>query len=252
MHSCLYLGNIRHRRFAPKPHQLNYPLFMVFLDLAELDSVFNDRWFWSAYKPNLAMFKRSDYFGDPNIPIDQAIRDFVAEKSGTKPKGPIRLLTHLRYFGFCFNPVSFYYCYDSADERVETIVAEITNTPWQERHSYILTPTADIGSPSHHRFRFDKDFHVSPFFPMDLSYDWRFGEPEERLNIHMELVKDGDKVFDATLNLERTPMNAKSMAWALLRFPFMTAQVSAAIYIHAGLLKLKGIPFYDHPKTSQP
>ena len=247
MHSCLYVGQVRHRRFAPKPHGFHYGLFMVYLDLAELDAVFARRWFWSADKPNLAWFKRSDYFGDPAVPLDRALRDFVAEKTGNPPTGPIRLLTHLRYAGFSFNPVSFYYCFDATGGQVETIVAEITNTPWNERHAYVLGQAADEGSHRHHRYRFGKDFHVSPFFPMDLAYDWRFGKPGERLTVHMQLLRENAKIFDATLDLQRTPMNAKNMAWALLRYPMMTAQVSAAIYYHAARLKLKGIPFFDHP-----
>ena len=247
MHSCLYVGHVRHRRFAPKPHGFNYGLFMVYLDLAELDAVFDRRWFWSKNRPNLAWFKRSDYFGDPTVSIDHALREFVAEKTGISPTGPIRLLTHLRYVGLNFNPVSFYYCFDATGGHVETIVAEITNTPWNERHAYMLGQSADEGSNRHHRYRFAKDFHVSPFFPMDIGYDWRFGEPGERLTVHMQLLRDNAKVFDATLDLERTPMSAKNMAWALLRYPVMTAQVLAAIYYHAARLKLKGIPFFDHP-----
>ena len=247
MHSCLYVGHVSHRRFVPKPHNFTYPLFMVCLDLAELDSVFAERRLWSINKPNLATFNRSDYFGDPAITIDQAIRDFVAAKTGTIPTGPIRLLTHLRYLGFSFNPVSIYYCFDPTGGHVETIVAEITNTPWNERHSYVLGQSADEGSERHHRYRFDKDFHVSPFFPMDIAYDWRFGEPGERLTVHMELLRDDAKIFDATLDLNRTPMSAVNMAWALLRYPLMTGQVLAAIYYHAARLKLKGIPFFDHP-----
>jgi len=220
---------------------------MVYLDLSELDEVFTQRWLWSTDKPNLAWFKRSDFFGNPETPLDQAIRDYVAEHCGDRPSGPIRLLTHLRYFGYSFNPVSFYYCFDATGKQVETIVAEITNTPWNERHAYVLGPSSDTGSHRHHRFRFDKDFHVSPFFPMDLAYDWRFGEPGDRLTVHMNLEREDGKAFDATLDLKRSPMTTGSMASALIRFPLMTLQVLAAIYFHAAMLKFKGVPFFDHP-----
>ena len=145
MHSALYIGRVRHRRFAPRRHAFEYGLYMAWLDLAELDRVLRGRWLWSARRPAPARFRRTDYLGDPCVPLDRAVRDRVEQETGVRPAGPIRVLTHLRYFGLCFNPVTFYYCYDPADTRVETIVAEITNTPWKERHSYVLTDERNEG-----------------------------------------------------------------------------------------------------------
>ena len=247
MRSGLYGGWVRHRRFQPRPHDFRYRLFMMYLDLAELDTVFRGRWFWSVGRPNLAWFRRADYLGDPAIPLDTAVRDRVEQETGQRPSGPIRMLTHLRYFGYCFNPVTFYYCFDAGDDRVESVIAEITNTPWNERRAYVLTPDLDEPQGRHHRYRFAKDFHVSPFMPMDIDYDWRFGEPGEKLNIHMRLDREGGKVFDATLDLERHELNGVELAWALLRHPWMTAQVLAGIYWQAARLHLKGIPVHDHP-----
>ena len=129
MHSAIYHGSLRHRRFAPRPHVFGYPLFMVYLDLAELDTVFKGHWLWSTRRAAPARFVRADHLGDPAQPLDQAVRDLVESRGGQRPLGPIRLLTHLRYFGYAFNPVSFYYCFDAAGERVECIVAEVNNTP---------------------------------------------------------------------------------------------------------------------------
>ena len=248
MHSCLYVGSVRHRRFQPVEHAFRYGLFHLYLDLDELDSVFRGRWLWSASLPALAWLKRSDHVGDAKMPLKQTILDLVERETGSRPQGPIRLLTHLRYFGYCFNPVSFYYCFDASGEKIDAIVAEINNTPWGERHCYVLPAVASKGGADHQRFRFGKNFHVSPFMPMDIDYDWRFSPPEEQLAIHMENFRAGEKIFDATLTLKQRPITAWSLASALLRYPFMTLAVMRRIYWQALLLWLKNVPLLTHPK----
>jgi len=247
MDSCLYFGTIKRRRFAPKPHEFNYDLFMVYLDLGELAEVFQGSRLWSADKPTLAWFRRSDYLGDPEQPLADAVCDLVENSTGQRPQGAIRLLTHLRYFGYCFNPVSFYYCFDRSGRRLETVVAEITNTPWHERFSYVLSAAMATGRAGQHHYHFAKKFHVSPFFPMDLVYDWRFTMPGSSLTVQMQLNRDDAKVFDATLDLHRQPITTERLASTLYRCPAMTIKAVAAIYYQAALLKIKGIPFYALP-----
>ncbi len=249
MHSAIYCGWLRHRRMVPRPHAFGYRLYMMYLDLAELDSVFAGRWLWSTKRRALARFDRRDHVGDPAIPLDRAVRDLVAERTGTRPAGPIRLLTHLRYFGMVFNPVSFYYCFDAGDTRVESVVAEVHNTPWGERHCYVVqAPPAD-GDCAWLRDRSAKAMHVSPFHPMELDYRWSFRRPGERLAVHMALTEDAAStpIFDATLTLRRAPVTAASLAGVLLRFPLMTTKVVAAIYWEALRLWLKRVPVHDHP-----
>jgi DUF1365 family protein len=139
MHSAIYTGRLRHRRFAPREHSFEYRLFMLYVDLAELDQVFRNRWLWSVKRPSLAWMRRADYLGDASVPLDQVVRDRVEIETGERPTGPIRVLTHLRYLGVGFNPVTFYYCFNRSGDKIETIVAEITNTPWKERHAYVLS-----------------------------------------------------------------------------------------------------------------
>lgn len=247
--SCIYEGSVRHRRFAPHAHAFRYKMYMMYLDLAEIDRVFADRWLWSTHRRNVAEFRRSDYLGDPSIPLDDAVRRRAAEVLGREPAGPIRMLTHLRTFGHCFNPVTFYYCYTNDGATLDCIVAEITNTPWKERHSYVL-PVADA---AHHGralgWEFAKHFHVSPFLPMDREYSWRFTPPDETLRVHMNVLADGERDFDATLVLERRPITATRLARVLLRYPAMSARVVAAIHWQAFLIFLRRNPVYDHPKN---
>lgn len=246
--SAIYAGRVRHRRFEPAEHAFRYPLFLMYLDLSELDSVFRKRWLWSTRRPAVARFDRRDHLGDPLQPLDTSVRDLVESETGRRPTGPIRILTHLRYFGHCFNPVTFYFLNDGSDSRLETIVAEIANTPWGERHLYVLDDASNIHPDRRwRRFQFSKEFHISPFMPMNIDYDWRFSVPGDRLNVHLMNFKDGKQVFDATLNLSRRPMNRQNLTRMLILYPAMTVKVVAMIYWQALKLKLKQTPFYDHP-----
>jgi DUF1365 family protein len=243
MHSAVYTGRLRHRRVEPVPHAFSYGTTMLWLDLAELDDVFRGRWLWSVRRPAPARFRRSDYLGVEDRPLDVAVRERVAAETGCRPKGPIRLLTQLRMLGFSFNPVSFYYCYDAQDAHVEAIVAEITNTPWNERHAYVLR--AAPRKPMH--FGLSKAFHVSPFMPMDMTYDWRFSAPGDRLAVHMANLRGGRLIFDATLVLRRREISGPRLAATLLRQPAAPLAVVGRIYWQALRLWAKRIPFHVHP-----
>lgn len=255
MNSCIYEGRVRHRRFSPRRHEFSYSLYMMYLDLDELPGLFDRFWFWSATGFNLAWFKRADHFGDESRPLIEAVRDKLYEHTGITAEGPIRLLTHCRYFGFGFNPVSFYYCYDRDDTRVENIIAEVNNTPWGEQYCYVLTEADNVGhanmNGSHKRYKPVKDFHVSPFMPMNIDYDWRFNQPDQRLAVHMQNFVGGDKLFDATLDMQYRPITSRNMARVLVQYPVVTMKVVVGIYYQALKLVLKRIPFYDHPATTE-
>lgn len=250
MHSAIYEGRIIHRRLHPVAHAFSYRVFMLWLDLAEIETLFARRWLWSVNRRNVAAFHRADYHGDAHLPLDQAVRDTVEVALGTRPDGPIRLLTHLRYFGLCFNPVSFYYGYDAAGETLQWVMAEITNTPWRERHAYVLPVSAAAQSGGNLIWDFDKCFHVSPFMAMDRRYRWRLSAPQQQLHIHMQVLDGEQREFDAALGLRRRPLGAGVMAWMLLRYPAITLKIVTAIHWQALRLWLKRVPVHDHPSTA--
>lgn len=246
--SCIYEGTVRHRRFRPVVNAFTYRVFFMYLDLHELPTLFDGYRLWSYDRPNIAYFRRRDHVGDPSVPLDTFVRNLAEERLGLRLSGPIRMLTHLRYFGHCFNPVTFYYCYDDDSTRVEALVAEVHNTPWGERHCYVFGHgESEHPSPGWMRFRLRKQFHVSPFMPMTIEYDWRFKEPGRMLNVHLMNFEGGERLFDATLSLERREIDGRSLARVLMAYPFMTVKVISRIYYQAARLLIKGAPFFTHP-----
>ncbi len=256
MNSALYVGQVRHRRFTPTPHQFAYKLFMLSIDLDEMDSVFDRFWFWSVNKPNLASFYRRDHLGNKNDNLKQAVYQLVKERNGISLSGPVRLLTNMAYFGYRMNPVSFYYCYDDKGETVVAIVAEVNNTPWGEQHCYVLTDNKNQHGSGVKKYHSKKAFHVSPFMGMDMEYDWRLSDPADHLSVHIQnfVHKDkrgSEKLFDATLTLQRQKITSYSLARVLLQFPFMTLKIVSLIYFEAIRLWFKKVPIHDHPDKKE-
>lgn len=243
--SAIYEGWVTHRRTEPIEHGFRYRIFLPLFDLDELPELLDDIPLWSARGRAPARFRRSDYMGDPAVPLADAARDLVAERTGTRPGGPVRLLANPRYWGVGFNPVAFYFLYGAEPaDGATAMIAEVTNTPWGERRSYVLGT-----GPDGLRGNFEKRLHVSPFMPMEQSYEWSATEPGERLAVS---IRNGDaegrQVFEASLALRRREIAPRAMRSLLLRYPPMTISTIARIYWNAVKLKVKGAPYFSPPK----
>jgi hypothetical protein len=232
---------------SPVEHSFRYRIFLTYLDLGELPEVLDPFPLYSARRRALARLRRSDYLGDPARPLEECVREVVADGGAPRPTGPIRLLTGLRYLGHGFNPVSFYYCFDPTGRRVEIVVAEVENIPWGERHAYVLERGDREGTVLVQDLR--KKHHVSPLMGMDQTYSFRASEPGERLQVHIESRPNegGPKTFDATLSLRRRELSRPLMLGLLARYPAASLQVVAKIYAQAARLKLKGARYHRHP-----
>ncbi len=248
MKSCIYEGRVSHTRVQPVRHRFDYRIFMMYVDLDELPQLFEKHWFWSASNSALATFKRDRHMGDGDLQED--VRDLVAEKLGTRPTGPIRLLTNFSYFGYWFSPVSFYYCFANDGETVEAVVVEVNNTPWGEQHCYVETCTNSEAKPDLWRFSVLKEMHVSPFMPMDVNYKWVLTQPSAAVSVFMANEISGGTAFKAMLNLQRKEITSSSLAGVLCRYPFQTTRTIFAIHWQALRLWLKRVPIYPHPEKS--
>ena len=246
MESGIYFGSLRHRRFLPTRHEFTYPLFMAYLDIDRLPELMQvsrlasyNRWNWASYCER-------DHFGDPQKPLRQRLAEDAARNGLDLPDGRIFLLTHLRYLGYNFNPVSFFYCYDSAD-RLQIVMAEVKNTFGETQNYWLSAARQAVHSDHAVTYEFPKAFHVSPFLSMACDYHWTFTLPGESLTVQTNVDEHNQPVFDGTLNLTRRPWTAEWLRHALTRFPWVTAKTTAAIHFEAIRLYLKKVAVVHHP-----
>jgi len=247
MLSCIYEGQVRHRRLSPVTHQFSYRLFMLYLDLDEAPSVLQSGLGLGEGRFLPASFRREDHLGERAMPLPDALRRLVKARTNQDLPGPVRLLTLLRSFGYYFSPLNLYYCFDGDGTTVTCIVAEVTNTPWLEKHWYVLWEGNRVGIPTQLRFRHAKGFHVSPFMDMNAWYEWHLSEPGPRLTVSLANCNDHGRYFDVSMVLNRRELSRGALTGTLLRYPWMTGRVSQAIYWQALRLWLKKCPLYPHP-----
>ncbi len=234
--SCLYEGMLVHRRLRPS-RQFHHRVAMTYIDLDELPGLLGGRLLRRT--PGALRFRRSDYHGDPGLDLATAVRDTVERQLGVRPGGPIRLLTTLRSFGICFNPVSFYYCFDDGGEQLLAVLAEVTNTPWGDRHAYAMPGGTG---------RLDKRLHVSPFMPMDQVYEFTAAAPADRVWVAIENHRAGEREFVASFAMERVELTPAAVRRMLVRYPLVALRTLGFIYGHALALRLAGVRSYPHPQ----
>jgi uncharacterized protein len=245
MQSAFYFGKLRHRRFRPKAHQFTYDLFMAWLDIDRIPELTGISRLLSYNRFNWASFHQRDHFGDAGLPLRERLTRDAKAQGISLPGGPIYLLTHLRYLGYNFNPISFFYCYE-ADHSLRMILAEVNST-FGETHNYWLhAGNEESGNIARH-YQCPKALHVSPFMGMNLDYKFVLTAPGDELVAHMNTLEAGESFFDATLTLHRAPWSARSLHRALLSHPWMTAKVIAAIHWQALRLYFKKVPVFTHP-----
>ena len=243
MHA-VYQGTIAHTRFSSKSHKFSYKTNMLYLDLDELQGAFLGKLFWGYNKPNLASFYRSDFYGDKRKTIKKSIQSLLLNKINLHHKGKVFLLTTIRYFGFAFNPVSFYYCFDESSN-IQAIVSHITNTPWNEKHAYVHDCR---NKPSmSKKFEFDKGFHVSPFMPMNINYSWVFSPPKDFLFVSMDSYNKDKLIFNATLKMTKKAWSNFILNKILFLSLPMSIKSTLLIYFNAFILFIKRAKFYPHP-----
>ncbi|MEE2684175.1 MAG: DUF1365 domain-containing protein [Pseudomonadota bacterium] len=253
MNSCIFEGYVGHRRKSMINHKFKYKLFMFYFDLSEINSIFDNKWFWSINKPNLASFNRRNHMGKSSDDLAISVRKFLKENTGKEFKGKIFLLTQLSYFGYGFNPVSFYYCFSDIDEKeLRFIIVEVNNTPWGDQYCYLLDNSKVINDRNISQFKLKKDFHVSPFMSMDLDYEWKFNCPSDSIFVHMENFEKKNKFFDATLSLtKKTSITSINLFRLLILYPLITFKIILVIYWEAFILWMKGCVYYDYPNRDK-
>ena len=243
MHA-IYQGVIIHQRSSPKKHSFTYKTNMLYLDLDKIKEAFSDNFFWSYNKPNFASFYRSDFYGDKNKTIKKSIQTLLLKKINLNHKGKIFLLTTIRFFGYSFNPVSFYYCFDET-KKIQAIVTHITNTPWKEKYAYVHD--CRNNSSMSKIFKFEKNFHISPFMPMDINYNWVFTSPKDFLYVSMDNLLKNKLIFNATLKMTKRAWSAYALNKILFLSIPMSIKAIILIYFNALILFIKKVKFYPHP-----
>lgn len=249
-------GEIRHRRFMPKNHEFDNQLQYLWLDADHLTDICAQSRLWSFKTFNLLSINPADLLGQGRVPLRDAISAQVQQQLGkiVLASDQIRLLTLPHSLGFGFNSVSFYFVFGAAQPLF--ILSEITNTPWNERHTYVFDCDsvrqydANGIAKNTYTFEFDKQFHVSPFMPMQVQYRWHFKVDADDFVIFMQMQQQEKQLFDARIRFALHALTPAQQSLLALTHPLQGVKMLSGIYWQALRLAAKKIPFYRHPKTT--
>lgn len=244
--AALYEGVIVHSRRSPVAHTFHGAIAMPLVDLERLTELRRLWPLWSSRRAAAIRHRREDYGGshrkDPgDASLAELARDLVTAETGVRPTGPVLLLAHARTWGWLFNPLAVYFCHDRDGVAVAAVL-EVTNTPWGERHRYVV-PLGD--GPASVSVR--KEMHVSPFLEDSLDYEIRVTPPGERFAVTITVRREREVLLTAALSLRRRRFDRRGLLRMLLRHPLMTHRVSAGIYLQAARLWRKRVRYVPHP-----
>jgi DUF1365 family protein len=246
LESGLYQGSISHKRFTPKVHEFSYNISMMGLVLDELNQITQKSKLLGTKWYNPVRFVEKDYIKSEPGELKQRISSKVQRLGGDWDGSKVLMLVQCRCLGLYFSPINLYYCFNK-DNECNLMLAEVSNTPWNEKHYYLVDITPKSGGDKNIT---EKKFHVSPFMEMNMNYHWNATVPNKKafVNIQNFDLSNTTKVFEANMKLEKKSINSMTLLASWLSLPFTAIKIVSLIYWQAAKLFIKRIPFVNYQK----